>query len=294
MILGLLTLTSYLLNSLNSHFKLGVNKLKRLGKYFAIFVPLLVFVGILFVFGIMLAIVSIITSRRFGVPIDYIMNSVRIINIYDVIFDIIIVIVFFMWYRRLESINRSNSFVKNVPFRCIGILILLGLGEYFICSGAVKLILPHFRELYKSYTELMKNHLVGNPIFIFISVVIVTPVCEELIFRGVIFHKARAAFPIIPAIIIQAVLFGFVHLNIIQGLYAFAGGILLGYVAYKFRSLLAPILVHMVFNASDFLLIDDSTLFMQIMLIVVGTIMLAFTLYIVHRSEVFKQPDIID
>ena len=49
--------------------------------------------------------------------------------------------------------------------------------------------------------------------------------------------------------VIQAFFFGFAHLNLVQGTYAFFLGLTCGYVVLRYRSLLAGIAVHMVFNA---------------------------------------------
>ena len=49
--------------------------------------------------------------------------------------------------------------------------------------------------------------------------------------------------------VIQAFFFGFAHLNLVQGTYAFLLGLTCGYVVLRYRSLLAGIAVHMVFNA---------------------------------------------
>ena len=48
--------------------------------------------------------------------------------------------------------------------------------------------------------------------------------------------------------IIQAALFGIMHGNLVQGAYAFALGLILGYVYHKYQSLVIPILFHMSFN----------------------------------------------
>jgi membrane protease YdiL (CAAX protease family) len=50
--------------------------------------------------------------------------------------------------------------------------------------------------------------------------------------------------------ILQAVLFGIYHMNLIQGVYAFVLGIILGFTAEYFHSIWAAILLHACVNGS--------------------------------------------
>lgn len=78
------------------------------------------------------------------------------------------------------------------------------------------------------------------------SVVILAPILEEYLFRGILFaelkksHKAK--------IIITALTFAIYHLNLIQGLNTLFIGLVLGYIYYYRRNIKEVILVHMVNN----------------------------------------------
>ena len=75
------------------------------------------------------------------------------------------------------------------------------------------------------------------------------PIAEEIIFRGITFKLARkftAKFWI--ANTIQALMFGIAHGNLVQGTYAFALGLVIGYIYRKFNSLWAAMLAHLTFN----------------------------------------------
>ena len=78
--------------------------------------------------------------------------------------------------------------------------------------------------------------------------VILAPIGEELIFRGVTMRLARRALPFWLANIFQALMFGIFHMNWIQGIYAFALGLLLGYVCEKGGSIYYSLLMHILFN----------------------------------------------
>ena len=90
--------------------------------------------------------------------------------------------------------------------------------------------------------------LSGNALIAVLTVVIIAPIGEELIFRGIIFRLLEKNLPVVAAIIIQAVLFGIYHMNIMQGLYVLPLALALGYTAYRTKSVYPCILMHMVNN----------------------------------------------
>lgn len=101
-------------------------------------------------------------------------------------------------------------------------------------------------------------------IMITIAAVLLAPFGEELIFRGVIFYYAKKmmadlenrkkAFWI--ANTVQALAFGLLHLNVVQSSYAFIIGLVLGYLAYRYQSIVPTILAHMLINGIGNLLVN--------------------------------------
>lgn len=85
-------------------------------------------------------------------------------------------------------------------------------------------------------------------IAIILLVCVIAPVIEEFIFRGVlikVFSKKGQVF----AIVASALLFSLTHGNIPQAAGAFLLGIMFGIIAIKTKSLLAPIILHVVNNS---------------------------------------------
>ena len=82
----------------------------------------------------------------------------------------------------------------------------------------------------------------------FVAIAIVPPIIEEFIFRGAILGSLRKqgdAF----AIIVSAVLFGFMHGNFIQTPVTFLTGLILGYLTVKTNSIIPAMILHFVNNA---------------------------------------------
>ena len=82
---------------------------------------------------------------------------------------------------------------------------------------------------------------------IFIIVVIVGPIVEELICRKLIIDRLSAWGDHI-AILFSAVAFGLIHANLYQFFYAALLGALLGYIYTRTRDVRYTILLHMIFN----------------------------------------------
>jgi hypothetical protein len=81
-----------------------------------------------------------------------------------------------------------------------------------------------------------------------IHVVLIAPIAEELCFRGLAFNRLLAAFPFWKANVIQAALFGIIHLSPIQCVYAFLFGLLLGWIYHKTGRFEAAVTAHIAFN----------------------------------------------
>ena len=102
----------------------------------------------------------------------------------------------------------------------------------------------------QEYTDLIEDAGLGESgISAILATVIIGPIAEELIFRGLTVEylkRAGASFWVIN--ILQALFFGIAHLNLVQGSYAFLIGLLAGYLVLRYRSIWAGIAFHMLFN----------------------------------------------
>lgn len=76
---------------------------------------------------------------------------------------------------------------------------------------------------------------------------ILSPIVEEIIFRGIFLNKLRV-FGDKTAIWVTALTFGLFHGNLSQFFYAFALGLILGYVAIKTNQIKYSVILHMAIN----------------------------------------------
>ncbi len=151
-----------------------------------------------------------------------------------------------------KSFLERLSFVKT-PFVLIPVCFLAGCAMQ-LPLGFILTIMQNAgiaADLFDRYSNLIEP-LMANQSLIprIIAVGIMAPVLEEVIFRGLIFNQLEKNTNVYFALTAQALLFGIVHLNVIQGAYAFVLGLLMGLSFLWSRSLLLPISIHMGMNLS--------------------------------------------
>ena len=164
--------------------------------------------------------------------------------------SIITVLTFLLIYKvRKKSTKKELQIVKTKNINLI-IAGVLGVCVWLFNSGVLSLI--EEAGLLTKYFDVMNQILSplaeGSIIISIITVGIVAPFAEEFLFRGVIYKTLNKNISITWTIIIQAVLFGLFHGNLIQGSYATLLGLIFGYVTYKTKSLCPAIIMHMVNN----------------------------------------------
>ena len=105
----------------------------------------------------------------------------------------------------------------------------------------------------------------------FLTMAMFGPMCEELAFRGVIYHGYRKSRNLVGAVIMSALAFGIMHMNFNQLGYAFALGVMMALLMEATGSIWATFIMHMVFNGQSVV-----TLFVEKMM---------------YGSEIFDQAD---
>ena len=102
----------------------------------------------------------------------------------------------------------------------------------------------------ESYKRLMEaSGLVDNVLITVVYGILLGPVLEELALRGLTFgYLEKSNIKPFLMILISGILFGAMHLNLVQGIYASVLGFFLGYLRYKYRSISITIVTHILFN----------------------------------------------
>lgn len=162
------------------------------------------------------------------------------------------------WYwfiRRRENKDRKNvrKILSGKSLACMAGLAVCG---QFLCNVIMMFFASVFPDTYQNYSKLMEGvdiHVL--PVWAMLFIVVVwAPLAEELVFRGMIFRTLRKGFCFLPAALFSGLAFGVYHMNVVQGVYGAAFGVLLAFVYEKTNSLLGCYVFHFMFNLTNYLL----------------------------------------
>lgn len=118
-----------------------------------------------------------------------------------------------------------------------------------MCIGLNNLItLSNLSSLSESYEAVTEAFYTPPFLLQIIYLGILSPICEELAFRGLMFRRMRTQTPFLAAALYSSFAFAVIHGNLVQIPYAFIMGMMFAYVYEKYGSLKAPCLAHMAAN----------------------------------------------
>lgn len=167
----------------------------------------------------------------------------------------------------------------------IACVIVIGLALQVVVGYVTDAVLSLLPEVAADYSEPVEETGMGDTSYLAVlTTVLGAPFCEELLVRGIIFEFSLRAFnpqcrplwkrrrranaqdgAIVPwaapstwgvaaAIMLQAAVFGFMHMNWVQGCYAGAAALIFGWVLVTTGKLRYTILLHFAFNAGSYLM----------------------------------------
>ncbi|MCR5250472.1 MAG: HAD hydrolase-like protein [Lachnospiraceae bacterium] len=169
------------------------------------------------------------------------------------------IILLYLIYRRREALHVLPLWRKKEVPRKLALIIVAGISLSAILNvvltGLAERIVPmiYGDEAAKKILERAAYDKSVPLLAGILLYVILAPLLEELVFRGLLLARMRRVFSAKLCIVLTALFFGFYHGNILQGVYAFLMGLFLGHLAVKEDGLLAPLLFHMTANAFIFL-----------------------------------------
>ncbi|BAZ42818.1 hypothetical protein NIES4101_87880 [Calothrix sp. NIES-4101] len=145
-------------------------------------------------------------------------------------------------------------------FRLGGKWILWGLGGYCVALPIVLLVSLINQQIWQGQggsNPLLELALAGQDsvtlgIF-FTTAAIAAPLFEEFLFRGFLLPSCTRYMPVWGAILLSAFIFAIAHLSLSEILPLFSLGIVLGVVYTRSRNLLAPMLLHSIWNGGTLL-----------------------------------------
>lgn len=255
-------------------------------QYVAIF--FLLFIATIFIFGIAPAVTGNTYTEydMFALISDMGFNTLA-----SIFFSVFCIAAFAIWYYRSCGGNFKINIKKSFhPYEILGIILLIP-GTQYMSSIVTSIVATIFPSWFEEYMALIESAGLSTDIswLMMVYSVLLAPISEELIFRGVTLRIARKAFPFWIANTIQALLFGIFHMNPLQGCYTFVLGLFLGFICEKGGTIYHAIFFHFLFNLwgttmSELLYVEDPIL---MFLIIIGGTILGLTggLYFLNKGS---------
>lgn len=223
------------------------------------------------VIGVIAAMASGSESFMEGAALD---NAILMLGVAA---QLVVIAVFLPWWRCMRPASfvarREAVATNDVSFaKSLALLLVIGVSAQFFVGGILEIVELLFPEAMAEYSEFMEDTSVGVfAIVSALSIAVLAPINEEIVCRGVMLecamramspgwnatdgarYRAVSARAFWIANTLQALAFGVLHMNLIQGGYAFVLGAVLGWVFWRTGKLRYPIILHFAMNASSYL-----------------------------------------
>lgn len=150
---------------------------------------------------------------------------------------------------RNDSVDRRQSANKNELTKRVSVIFATVLLAFSASLGLnILLTLTGFADSSQTYQEVAdRQYGVAFGIGI-ILYGLVSPLAEEVVFRGVIYNRLRRFYGPVIGMVVSGIFFGAFHGNLVQGVYGACMGILIAYVYERQRSFFFPVLFHAAAN----------------------------------------------
>lgn len=191
-----------------------------------------------------------------------------------------------LFMRRDIKLGKISIQKRTAPAAAWPVLIITGI---LTCIGGnIIVTLFSLQYIFSDYAQVSEQLYSGNFIIQLIFIGIIVPISEELIFRGLIYNRAKSYMgSTLSAMLVSALIFSIYHGNMVQGIYAFVIGFMMAFLYEKYGSLAAPVLFHICCNLPAVIMqkiqLTIGSLYTAAYIAVGCTAAVAVLLLIIHR-----------
>ncbi len=159
-------------------------------------------------------------------------------------------LVFLICNKKFKKETLVASRIKFKPDALILVGTILGAGILFFGSMNISELFTYlFSTFAKSASEIsVPLDTFGQFLIAVFLLAILPAICEEFLFRGIIFHGLKSKFKGPWAIVLSALLFALIHMSIYQTLHQFVLGVVLATLAYFTGTLAYGMVLHFLNN----------------------------------------------
>jgi len=149
-----------------------------------------------------------------------------------------------------KQLSSSFDFSLNKPQGWLVPVIIISTLALVVGLEGVSSLIPMPEYVRKVFERAFTKN-----IFSIITAIIAAPIMEEILCRGIVLKGLLKNYPPQKAILISSIFFGVLHLNPWQALPAVFGGLFLGWVFYKTKSVIPAMIIHATINGTAMLLL---------------------------------------
>lgn len=264
----------------------GTTNIKRMGIIKALFV---MFVSILLEgLGQVPVEVTNLFSGRFEKAVPY------VIFVFGVLVKYYVIIILLKWLsnKSIETKLKQRFNWRKLGYAAIMIIAFRLIFDNSLTFWVNSISMPKF--INEAFDE-----LAVSPIVLIFSVIIVAPIYEEIIFRGILLKGMSKKINPTIALVVSALFFAIAHMNIPQGINAFILGLTVGFIYLKTESIYLSIFAH---SLNNVLALSVSSLFSLIggkyaieihgMFSIIGIILLAIAFGKYNQHKIKNKPEI--
>lgn len=154
----------------------------------------------------------------------------------------------FFWIRKNKIIDGDRV---KIPWNIPAVICILLSSALFSMSLNQIIDASQIKSLSDGY-QIVSNALYKPGHFqILFFVGLLAPIFEEVLYRGILFGAFRKKFSFTASAIISAALFGALHMNFVQFIYAASMGYIFAFFYEKTKKLGVPVLAHIFANVTS-------------------------------------------
>ena len=160
--------------------------------------------------------------------------------------DLVVIIAILIIFAVKKNISiRGTLKLKGFAPKKLFVVVPLAIGTA-ICSSMIAQIVCRIVGVNPAHTIKFFSDM--NSIYAYIALIIVGPIAEEFLFRGILFNYLDRKTTRIYAVILSSIFFGIAHGDLVQGVAVFFSGIAMALMYVYTDSILGDITVHMINN----------------------------------------------
>ena len=147
-----------------------------------------------------------------------------------------------------KDIRQTYGFHRTGASGFIGAFFVI-LGMYPLNIVLSYILISLFPQSADNIVTAFSTVMDGNIVSVLLTIALAPAVCEEMLFRGLIYNSMKTRYRVPVAITIVAVLFGIYHMSLVKFIPTGFLGLVLCYVAYKTGSIFPSMMMHFINNA---------------------------------------------